>query len=287
MTDQEAKIVPFGKYKGRLIDELLIDDPNYLQWLAGQDWFRTKFVTLHQVIINRGAEPQQTPDHNAMQVRFLDGKFCLAFAIHLEPDIVSRARDYLLQLRDWWLSRAARVMEDRQETIKRIDERSDSGYNPKSREQRLLKCRTTIETLSNFQTSVAAIIIEDDFEDFEIWREFEVDGVDVILHINVPPLEIDEKFHECCDRDFYESSIHAYSRPYFGERRYKIELKPAIGDDYPAVLRQMKANDSKVLFVGAYTGQGATREQFIKTFATAAIRVVFADQLEQANKPAK
>jgi uncharacterized protein (DUF3820 family) len=69
-------VIPFGKYKGRPVDEVLIDDPGYLQWLAGQDWFRAKFTILHQVIINRGNEPEETPDHNAMQVRFLDDEFC-------------------------------------------------------------------------------------------------------------------------------------------------------------------------------------------------------------------
>jgi uncharacterized protein (DUF3820 family) len=113
----ESKIIPFGKYKGRLVEEVLVDDP---EWLAGQDWFRAKFNILHQVIINRGAESEETPDHNAMQVR------------------------------------------------------------------------------------------------------------------------------------------------------------QAIADDYPAVLRQMKANESMILFVGEYRGQGASQEQFVKTMATAGIRVVFA-----------
>ena len=36
------------------------DDPAYLQSLAGQDWFRTKFTVLHQTIINRGSEPEET-----------------------------------------------------------------------------------------------------------------------------------------------------------------------------------------------------------------------------------
>jgi hypothetical protein len=42
----------------------------------------------------------------------------------------------------------------------------------------------------------------------------------------------------------------------------------------------MKANRSTVLFVGQYCGQGATEEQFVKTMATAGIRVVFARELE-------
>jgi hypothetical protein len=56
---------------------------------------------------------------------------------------------------------------------------------------------------------------------------------------------------------------------------YLIEIKPAVGDDYPAVLRQMKRNGSTILFLKSYVGAGATREQFIATFAAAGFRVVF------------
>jgi hypothetical protein len=59
-----------------------------------------------------------------------------------------------------------------------------------------------------------------------------------------------------------------------------IEIKPIVGDDYPAVLRQMKANGSEVLLLRDYVGTGATREQFIKTFATAAKCVVFLRDVE-------
>src|SRR5262249_3747354 len=39
----DAHVMPFGKYKGRLLEEIVVDDPSYLDWLAAQDWFRTEF----------------------------------------------------------------------------------------------------------------------------------------------------------------------------------------------------------------------------------------------------
>jgi uncharacterized protein (DUF3820 family) len=51
-----AHVMPFGKYKGRLIEEIIIDDPSYLDWLAAQDWIRTEFPVLHEVIIKLDAE---------------------------------------------------------------------------------------------------------------------------------------------------------------------------------------------------------------------------------------
>jgi len=49
MTNQSS-ILPFGKHKGRSIEEIFLDDPQYLQWLVGQTWFRVKFAVLDQVI---------------------------------------------------------------------------------------------------------------------------------------------------------------------------------------------------------------------------------------------
>jgi hypothetical protein len=175
MTDQ-ANVVPFGKYKGRVID-----DPAYLQWLASQDWFRAKFVTLHQIIINRGAEPEETPEHNSLQVLFLDDTFCSQFVRRLYSD----------------------------------------------------------------------------FEIIEINKSFEIRGADVELTMSVRYPE----YGRCCGPTI------------------RVEIKPAVGDDYPAVLRQMRRAESTVLFLEEYTGRGATREQFIQTFKTANIAVVFRDDL--------
>ena len=70
MTDQQANIVPFGK--GRSIEEVL-------SRLSAMGVGRTgsePVAVLNQVIINRGAELQETPEPNA-HVRFLDDDFCL------------------------------------------------------------------------------------------------------------------------------------------------------------------------------------------------------------------
>jgi hypothetical protein len=115
--------------------------------------------------------------------------------------------------------------------------------------------------------------------------EFEVNGVDVVLQTNIKRKEIPGPLHNLfryCDgngkyatRDF---EFEHFVGPFWAELR--VELKPTVGDDYPAVLRQMKANGSEVLLLRDYVGTGATREQFIKTFATADKRVVFLSDVE-------
>lgn len=78
-----------------------------------------------------------------------------------------------------------------------------------------------------------------------------------------------------------------------------VEIKPSIGDDYPAVLRQInRARTSTrqlahswkpvyetvyaqhpALFIEKYTGVGATEEQFIQIFESAGIHVIFLDEM--------
>ena len=54
--------------------------PQYIAWLRQQDWARDKFPHLINVTINNfSAEFEDTPEHNALQLRFLDERFRAAF----------------------------------------------------------------------------------------------------------------------------------------------------------------------------------------------------------------
>lgn len=77
-----AEVVPFGKYKGQPV-EVLAADTDYCEWLTGQPWFRDRWPNVYNVVINYGGEPQDSPEHNQMQARFLDEPWCLALADRL------------------------------------------------------------------------------------------------------------------------------------------------------------------------------------------------------------
>lgn len=66
-------IMPIGKFKGQPV-EVLRDDPEYREWLLGQDWFRQKFPQLVQIVVNNFAEPENTPEHNRIQAREATGR---------------------------------------------------------------------------------------------------------------------------------------------------------------------------------------------------------------------
>jgi hypothetical protein len=91
-----SEIVPFGKYRGQPV-EVLAADADYCEWLIAQPWFKARYLTVYNTVINYGAEPQDSPEHNEMQARFLSDEWCLALADRLEvlppvpKEIVNRA----------------------------------------------------------------------------------------------------------------------------------------------------------------------------------------------------
>jgi uncharacterized protein (DUF3820 family) len=257
MADQ-GNVVPFGKYKGRLIEELLINDPSYLQWLAGQDWFRAKYITLHQVIINRGAEPEETPEHNALQALFLDDEFCMRLRL-VDPGID----------RHQFLERRRKKYLERAEDEIRNEEENMAGW---VKGNTWNKHHTTPPDLSELWDERAQYLLPVEIA-FRIRCTFEEYGVDVTLIITPfsKPHPYRKYEHDVSSGDAIEKVMTFTAT---------IEIKPVVSDDYPAVLRQMRRNGSHFLFLERYTGTGATREQFIKTFASAGITVVFKDQVQ-------
>ena len=63
-----------------------------------------------------------------------------------------------------------------------------------------------------------------------------------------------------------------------GTSTARIEIKPSMGDDFPAVLRQMKASLCNVLYLGSYHGKGATLEDVKKLFGISHIKVLMHEE---------
>jgi hypothetical protein len=173
-----TEMVPFGKYRGQPV-AVLQQDAQYCQWLLGQGWVAERFPELHTIIINNFGEPSETPEHNALQARFLDDDFVLA----------------------------------------------------------------TVRAVAGTYGHAGDVSFEDH-------------GIDAIIRSDV-------------------------ARP-FG-----VELKPALGDEYPAVLRQIAKycrDIDMALIIGAYTGVGATLGQVRKIFKSRNIPVFLVSEIEEFMK---
>lgn len=92
--------------------------------------------------------------------------------------------------------------------------------------------------------------------------DFEASGVDVVIH-------------------WRYASIDSQPNIYGGVADFKIELKPTMGDDYPAVIRQMKRLQATFLILGQYTGRGVSERQLREMFEASGLGVVFVQEIEE------
>ena len=84
-TAARSYLMPFGKFSGTPVDDVLVADRAYCMWLCQQPWFRQDYPQLHAMFAQNGAAPRATPEHNSMQLAFLDDRWCLRLALMADP----------------------------------------------------------------------------------------------------------------------------------------------------------------------------------------------------------
>jgi hypothetical protein len=225
-----ANIISFGKYRGQPV-EVLAGDESYRDWVMAQNWFRERYPQLRTIIINNFREPSETPDHNALQAKFLDDRFCRRFA---EVGIRAKVEDNFQRGLKWL-----------------------AGLGPPP---------AVLEKIS-----VAAL---GDLEKSTV--EFEVGGWDVIIEVLWKGDCI--RYGDCVAGDSESARLY-------------LEIKPALGDDYPAVLRQMKARKMNTpgyectkqafLVIQSFTAQGATLEQVRRIFELSGYKLVLFSEIDE------
>lgn len=236
-----GEIVPFGKYKGQPTEALLTDQP-YCEWLAVQPWFRDKYATVYQTIINYGGEPQESPEHNEMQARFLDDEWCFGLGGILIGAPVETSQ-YMTDDR----------IKDDETSLRFFKEAGMLRY-----EDILARCER---------------------------RRFEDSGWDITFHIR-PTLKrawVDR----CPDNAGHAQRQWSEREHHYGESRFgcAVECKPDLGDDYPAVLRQVLRYprdyfDFACVVVRRASFQFVTWEQVVTIFGASGIRLIAESELE-------
>ena len=84
MSSESIPLVPFGKYKGKPITDL-IADTSYVDWCKKQDWFKN-FPSVYNIVVHQTFQTNtnsKTPEHNKIQNMFLKDDFQNAVLSHL------------------------------------------------------------------------------------------------------------------------------------------------------------------------------------------------------------
>ncbi len=247
--------VPFGKYKGRPVEDMLAD-ADYMQWLEAQSWFRERFAHLR----TSREELSRTPEHNRLQALFLDLGYCWAFArLVAEPELDEARKsgersiaEGLNKCRSQLDAAPGKLAEA--EDFKRRMGAYSYGRTPEELGAITLRW---IELLAVFKEQSPQRYAG---------AQFEASGADVLVSVGF-------QWHYLAHTDLYPSRMGFDAR---------IEVKPTVSDDYPVVLRQMTRNKTDYLFLVEYTGEGATEEQFTEIFQRSKKRVVFKREVDAA-----
>lgn len=243
-NDPSAIVIPFGKHRGSTVAELLAKDPAYAEWLAAQGWLAQRFAELHAAILARGAGADDSPEHNRIQIRFLDPLFRAAIISLTQNVQETRISDW--NNRAWDLKETVRKLPSaithaqerikiNQEMLANSSSAGFAGGMPASyrnaqlaqAEQELLAKRAE---LADAQAKLAT------FPHLPLLSivAFEQRGVDA--RINWGFLETISDYHP--------------------DRFFNVEIKPTLGDDYPSVMRQMQRLQCQILLIETYTGLG-------------------------------
>lgn len=259
-TDPAAVVVPFGKYKGSTVAELLVTDESYAQWILTQGWVAERFAELHAALVRRGASTDDTPAHNIMQARFLDYAFQQAFLNLAYGQHISKSlSDHISSTANELRGQIRRHQMELEESIKYLK-------SPKSWDWQKTDAAKT-------QSTHPALIVKDEYQlaqlntasswTMRVYPMFEQRGVDVVL-----------KWH--------------WTGPFLPDNwsgshlsgLVNVELKPGLGDDYPTVMRQMQRLGSTILVIGEYNGTAVTEDQVRRMFAANGSRVILMQEIE-------
>lgn len=252
--DPSALIVPFGKHQGLTVAELLAKDPSYAQWLLSQNWLAQRFAELHAAILTRGTTPDDTPEHNLIQARFLDPSFTAA--------LISRTED----LKQAQTDDLERRKQGPINQIERWEEKLDSYTS------RLKHYPENYEDKYSFRQSL--------IDDIEKAEKYIKDHQRILDNLKPNCLVTDVAFEQQ-GVDVVISWKFA-NEPYYGNNKTNVEIKPAIGDDYPTIMRQMDRLGAKVLLIDKYNSDTLKLEVVREMFkANGQILVTLQDILNE------
>jgi hypothetical protein len=299
-SDPSALVIPFGKHKDATVAEVLATDPSYADWLLAQAWFAERFATLHAALLTRGAGTDDTPEHNALQARFLDPLFRAAFLLLRYHKHLTRCRDlfwaHVPEMRAQNLAEAEKLAaywtggdagaEDHPQRRFLPGENPDSWSGQRySRElaaweaNRSKKLPDALANLAGARADLTAALPP---VTLKTSVKFEQRGVDVVVsgHMksrgDTPPWFTREhaEIWQCVDisTDRFRSVSSCIETG--------IELKPTIGDDYPTVMRQMQRLECRHLVIGNFSGRGVSLPVMCQMFETNGMRVSTVQDIE-------
>jgi len=303
-TSNVLPIIPFGKYKGKSITELM-QDTEYLQWCKQQEWFK-KYPIIYNICVNQTITTntntnQKTPEHNKLQNLFLEKENQNKFLIRLfklEKD--TNALNEIYKTKEYKEYFGDQKFEDCNFNCTVIFE-GEFNWDI------CMACKYTNSKI-NINPHMYEDIQKNDKNITELIQDYRITKSEEIKKLERYSINLQNKYGNTINnifknirnirnisdnRYYYDKSIDtSILFPNFGYYSYikiYIEVKPLVGDDYPTILRKMttqikltetpdKHGDRGglyVLLIDKFESSSTTKDQLLTIFNNSNISVIF------------
>lgn len=272
--------VPFGKHRGQPM-AVLLADTGYIQWMMSQASFDDKYPNIMNYLRNGPTEQGDcTPEHNSLQMRFMDPAYCARFAAAIcNPNRKECGeRHHSLGYEAGGVSHTAAFR----------------GRGKDGNERHVWS--KISDTGNRFKASNAYYKVS----------EAEYESLTVVRCDSKKPwgTEASVSSYEWHNWDLL--LVGSQKCPDCGVPRdssvvMAVELKPTIGEDYPAILRKVKQRRAEtsaraknesilmyyghphvVVFTDSYTGKSASWEQVREMFRLSNVTLLQSSELPGA-----
>jgi len=276
---ESLPIVPFGKYKGKCVTELLADT-TYVAWLKQQPFFQQHpqihNIVVHQTISNGSTNANaKTPEHNRLQNSFLNEQTQLK--------LINKFFD---------ITRADTSAFENEEFIQHFGRRTVPNGWGQPTVSIEFEAKFNWDLVISFRSSRHGKDVSNPMFEFPAEERREHIG-QLNQFLSKYNMTLDFKYSHVGSvqkTTWYVRTKHDHCE----NAKIHCELKPTLGDDYPCVLRKMKnqieltKKDSKggfgeqlifVLIVTQFESVSATRDELKAIFRQSNIRIVFTEDL--------
>ena len=269
--NKSNEMIPFGKYRGQPVEKLL-EDQKYIDWLKAQPWLEQQYPQFHTLIINNfKSDNEDSPEHNVMQLRFLDERFALGVVLELYGGFtISGVKKIRAELSERLITRLSILEKKRESDLQKAEEKLKAGgreFNDFAKSQALESVATHSERWEQELTEETRyeVKFEESGWDLVILGRYE-SSADLIIPKKGAISASDKK-----ENVGWKSHIF----------RAYVELKPTIGEDFPQILRTVTARKmgadlspsfgerrKKFVIAGEFTAKSGTFDQGKEMYAT-------------------
>lgn len=246
-----SAIVPFGKYKGRSVD-VLAADQDYCNWLAAQPWFREKFANIYKLVVVNQGEPAETPEHNALQALLLDKGIQVA-CVSQFFDVVDDQRasvKYQIESITSKIDSINREIERLHRDLEycTVDSKMRRAFGGVSYTHDKVMGGKSVTDQEMVEYNKARKRFEKEAKSEKLKVLNDIDSAKLranALMTDISELENSKwsAIERCKLGVVFESMGFDAVITYGTSDRVGVEVKVSIGDDYPAVIRQVKKGD--------------------------------------------